>query len=202
MENEINITQHQPVVKNGISYTVKVVSPSETVTSLQVVCFVDFTKNQHYEGGTYAVNQHFNGAIQDVRQSGIFKGNELETLLITPVLKQIPAQRLLLVGLGDPDTLNLDLFNRVGYSVVLEALKLGVSNLCFAPSIKDAGLSGFAASDVSKALAQGMDSAVEVFTILHQKNLAPDILLNEVLLLAGQPQADNAYRGLQEAFKA
>lgn len=51
MENEINLTQHQPVVKNGISYTVKVVSPSETVTPLQVVCFVDFTKNQHYEGG-------------------------------------------------------------------------------------------------------------------------------------------------------
>lgn len=106
----------------------------------------------------------------------------------------------MLVGLGDPDTLNLDLFNRVGYSVVLEALKLGVSNLCFAPSIKDAGLSGFAASDVSKALAQGMDRAVEVVTILHQKNLAPYILLKEVLLLAGQPQADNAYRGLQEAF--
>ena len=200
MESEINTTHHQLVVKNGINYAVKVVSPSETVTSLQVVCFFDFTKNQHYEGGTYAVNQHFNGAIHEVRQSGIFKGNELETLLITPVLKQIPAHKLLLMGLGDPDTLNLDLFNRVGYSVVLEAVKLGVSNLCFAPSIKDAGLSGFAASDVSKALVQGMNSAVEAITILHQKNLAPDILLKEVLLLAGQPQADNAYRGLQEAF--
>ena len=201
MENEINTTHHQPVVKNRISYTVKAVSPSETVTSLQVVCFVDFAKNQYYEGGTYAVNQHFNGAIHEVRQSGIFKGNELETLLITPVLKQIPAQKLLLIGLGNPDTLNLDLFNRVGYSVVLEAVKLGVSNLCFAPSIKDAGLSGFAASDVSKALAQGMNRVVEAITILHQKNLAPDVLLKEVFLLAGQPQADNAYRGLQEAFK-
>ena len=44
------------MVKKGVSYVVKILSPSETVTSLKVVCFVDFDKNQHYEGGTYAVN--------------------------------------------------------------------------------------------------------------------------------------------------
>jgi len=104
------------------------------------------------------------------------------------------------MGLGDPDKLSIDLFNRVGYNVVLEALKLGVSDLCFAPSIKDAGLSGFAAADVSKALALGMNAALEATGILHQKNLAPEISLREIYLLAGQPQGENAYKGLEEAF--
>lgn len=200
MQNIINISPNQSVVKNGVSYAVKIMSPSETVTSLQVVCFFDFTKNQHYEGGTYAVNEHFQGAIDDVRKSGTFHGNEMQTLLLTPALKQIPAQKLLLIGLGDPDKLSLDLFNRVGYCVVLEAVKLGVPDLCFAPSIKDAGLSGFAAADISKALALGMNTALEDTDVLFQKKLAPEILLKAIFLLAGQPQADNAYEGLKEAF--
>lgn len=87
------------------------------------------------------------------------------------------------MGLGDPDKLSLDLFNRVGYNVVLEALKLGVSDLCFAPSIKDAGLSVFAATDVSKALALGMNAALEATAILYQKNLAPEILLKRYICL-------------------
>ncbi|MDQ0595034.1 hypothetical protein QFZ37_003403 [Chryseobacterium ginsenosidimutans] len=200
MQKITNLCPDQSVVKNGVSYAIKVVSPSESVTSLQVVCFVDFTKNQHYEGGTYAVNEHFQGAIDEVRKSGIFRGNEMQTLLLTPMLKQIPAQKLLLIGLGEPDKLSLDLFNRVGYCVVLEAVKLGVPDLCFAPSIKDAGLSGFAAADVSKALALGMNTALETASILFQKNLAPEILLKEIFLLAGQTQADNAYKGLKEAL--
>lgn len=57
------MSANQSIVKNGVSYGVKILSPSETATSLQVVCFVDFDKNQHYEGGTYAVNEHFQGAI-------------------------------------------------------------------------------------------------------------------------------------------
>ena len=194
------MSANQSIVKNGVSYGVKILSPSETVTSLQVVCFVDFDKNQHYEGGTYAVDEHFQGAIDEIRKSGIFRGIEMQTLMLTPMLKQIPAQKLLLIGLGDPDKLSLDLFTQVGYNVVLEALKLGVSDLCFAPSIKDAGLSGFAAADVSKALALGMNAALEATAILHQKNLAPEILLKEIYLLAGQPQGENAYQGLEEAF--
>lgn len=194
------MSANQSIVKNGVSYGVKILSPSETVTSLQVVCFVDFNKNQHYEGGTYAVNEHFQGTIDEVRKSGVFRGIEMQTLLLTPMLKQIPAQKLLLMGLGDPAKLSLDLFNRVGYNVVLEALKLGVSDLCFAPSIKDAGLSGFAAADVSKALALGMNAALEATAILYQKNLAPEISLKEIYLLAGQPQGENAYQGLEEAF--
>jgi len=104
------------------------------------------------------------------------------------------------MGLGDPDKLSIDLFNRVGYNVVLEALKLGVSDLCFAASIKDAGLSGFAAADVSKALALGINAALEATGILHQKNLPPETSPKEIYLLASQPQGENAYQGLEEAF--
>jgi hypothetical protein len=81
-QEQERITTH--IHKDGVNYNTLVKSPSENTTSLQIVCFFDIDLNEHYEGGTYAVNEHFKGAIHDIRKSGIFKGRALETLLITP----------------------------------------------------------------------------------------------------------------------
>lgn len=186
--------------KNGINFSVLVQSPSATGTPLQIVCFFDSNKNQHYEGGTDAVNAHFSGAIAELRSNGTFSGRELETLLITPTQQQIPADQLLLIGLGNPDEVSLKLFEKVGYLIVLEAAKLNVTAFCFAPSLKDAGVSGLAADDVSAALAKGMQHALDTTAILSSKGLMRISVLKKITLLAGAPQAENAFKGLQRFF--
>jgi hypothetical protein len=194
--------QYTPIHKDGVNYNTLVKSPSETTTSLQIVCFFNIDLNEHYEGGTYAVNEHFKGAIHDIRKSGIFKGRALETLLITPVSKQIPSEKLLLIGLGDPGELDLDLMEIAGYTAVMEAVKAWVKDFCFAPSLKDAGIiMSFKKTDLSQTLANGMHRAFTAATALAQKSMLAPVLLNEIYLLAGQAQADNSYQGLKRAFE-
>lgn len=194
--------QYTPIHKDGVNYNTLVKSPSETTTSLQIVCFFNIDLNEHYEGGTYAINEHFKGAIHDIRKSGIFKGRALETLLITPASKQIPAEKLLLIGLGDPRALDLDLMEIAGYTAVMEAVKTGVKDFCFAPSLKDAGMiMSFKKTDLSQTLANGMHRAFTAATALAQKNMLAPVLLKEIYLLAGQAQADNSYQGLKRAFE-
>lgn len=190
-----------PLTDQNINYNILIESPSQTKTPLQMVCFFDFDKNQHYQGGTEAVNQHFNGEIDNLRRKGIFRGNFPETLLITPKQSQIPAQKLLLIGLGDPSRLSFELLEQVGYNAVFEALKLRVDSFCFAPSLKDAGLSLPEDLDISTALTHGMSRAVATARLLAEKNLGDEPTLREIFMLASEAQAAHAYKGLSKAFE-
>jgi hypothetical protein len=194
--------QYTPIHKNGVNYNTLVKSPSETTTSLQIMCFFDINLNDIYEGGTYAVNEHFKGAIHDTRKSGIFKGRALETLLIGPVSKQIPAEILLLIWLGDPGALDLNLMEIAGYTAVMEAVKAGVKDVCFAPSLKDAGITmSFKKKNLSQTLANGMHRAFTAAISLAKRNMLTPVVLKDIYLLAGQAHAENSYQGLKKAFE-
>ncbi|MFC0513081.1 M17 family peptidase N-terminal domain-containing protein [Mucilaginibacter angelicae] len=196
-----NENNSKPLVKNGVRFNTAIISPSETMTSLQIVCFFDYQKNRHYEGGTYAVNEHFGGEIDLLRRSGFFRGAVLETLLITPLLKQIPADRFLLLGLGDPEELNADRIELIGYTAVMEAIKLQVKDFCFAPSLKDAGVVlSSEKTGISEMLVKGMLRAITASAALLQNNLLKPMVLTDITLLAGQAQGAGAYKGLQRAF--
>lgn len=187
MTTEENTNGNIPLTDYSIKFNTVILSPSATITSLQVICFFDFQKNQHYSGGTAAVNEHFGGEIHEIRKSGIFKGLPLETLLLTPILKQIPASQLLMVGMGDPEKLSLDLLEAVAYTVTTEAIKLGVTEFCFAPSLKDAGLTlSFGKTDVATALQKGMTRAANTASELFKKNLMKPVVLTDINLLRGK----------------
>ena len=177
-------------------------SPSATDTELQVVCFFDQTLNQVYGGGTELVDAGFKGAIRELRSEDIFRGERLETLLLQPQTHQIPARRLLMIGLGDPAQLTLDTLQAVGRIAVREAIKLNVWSFSFAPSLKDAGLSMFEASEVSVALAQGMVRAIAQAETLHARGLDASFLLEEIVFLAGPAHLENSLKGLRAVFAA
>lgn len=176
------------------------VSPADTATDLQVVCFFDQSKNQNYSGGTEAVDRSLNGAIKDLRANDYFRGARLETLLLTPMANQIPAQKLLLLGLGDPETFSSEVLESVGRLVIQEAIKLNVANVAFAPSLKDAEFSSKATSDVSTLVAQGMMHAISSMQILAEKKLVSAFALKEVIFLAGLQHLENSQLGLKKAL--
>lgn len=97
--------------------------------------------------------------------------------VLTPHATQLPARRLLLVGLGDPARLSLEALGGVGRVAVREAIKLEEPSFCFAPSLKDAGFGGFPAADVSTALALGMVSAIATAQALAERGLTPPLRL-------------------------
>lgn len=189
-------------IHNNIKFQVIPVSPSSTETPLQIVCFFDQTKNQTYAGGTELVNDHFNGAIKEMRANDCFRGDLFETLLLTPAEGQIPAKKLLLIGLGDPEKLSLDTITSVGRIAVQEAVKLNVESFSFAPSIKDAGLTTFPAGDVSIALAYGLIKGIDSSIKLKEAKLIPQFNLKEIVLLAGAQHVGASQAGLKTALES
>ncbi|RYZ95142.1 MAG: hypothetical protein EOP11_25400, partial [Proteobacteria bacterium] len=169
----------------GVKFQAVPVSPSETSTPLQMVCFLDSRLNQHYAGGTEAVDQHLSGGIKALRAADHFRGDFLETLLLEPRDGQIKAAKLLLLGLGDPEQLTLTRLESLGHLAVMEAIKLGVPSFSFAPSLKDAGLSSFSAAEVAEVLSRGMVRALKSAHALAEKKLLPNFALEEIIFLAG-----------------
>src|SRR6185503_8883507 len=191
--------EKQPFHSYGnVKFQVIPVSPSDTSTSLQIVCFFDQSKNQEYGGGTEAVNGHFDGAIKTLRAEDHFHGDFLETLLLTPK-GQIPAKKLLMIGLGDPDRFGVQNMEAVGRVAMNEAIKLDVSEFCFAPSIRDAGVTSIPAGDVTVALSRGMFSALKSAEVLFERGLIPPIRLAEAVFLAGPQHLENSQAGLKKA---
>ena len=184
-----------------IHFQTLLMSPSSTTTALQIVCFFDKTKNQHYAGGTEAVDEYFQGAIKTLRAEDHFRGERFETLLITPQHSEIPAKRLLLIGLGDPATLSSAVLTTIGHIAVNEALKLGVSDFCFAPSLKDAGVECLHASEVSFSLVNGMKKAIASAKTLSERGLNPKPLLKEISLLAGEQSLESAQAGMRKSLE-
>jgi hypothetical protein len=86
------------------------------------------------------LDQGLHGVITDIRKAGRFKGNALETLLITPPPGTIAARQLLLIGLGSRQRFTPDLMVVGGRVAMREALRLGVTQFAFASDLKDAGI--------------------------------------------------------------
>jgi hypothetical protein len=201
-QNEIERDRQPYHLYKNIRIQAIPVSPSETKTPLQIVCFFDQSKNQSYAGGTEAIDDHFQGAIKRLRADDLFHGERFETLLLTPSDGEIQANRLLLLGLGNPDTLLLESLEALGRVIIQEAIKLDVKGFCFAPSLKDAGFSALPAGDVSLALIKGMIRAIDSAQSLQERKLIPAIKLEEIVFLAGLAHVESSQAGLQKALGA
>jgi Cytosol aminopeptidase family, N-terminal domain len=179
-------------------FKVLAVSPSKTTTPLQFVCFFDQTKNQNYAGGTELVDLALEGRIRRLRADDCFRGHRFETLLISP--KTLGAERLMLVGLGDPSTFALHDLETLGELLVKEAAKLNVESFAYAPSLKDADFLSFATDDVSSAVVRGMHKGLRALHALAQAGLVAPLALREIQFLAGAAHLEAASAGLQRAL--
>lgn len=72
------------------------------------------------------LDERLGGRIADVRRRGDFRGKQGETLLLYPAPGALAAERLLLVGLGRRDELDLERLRRAAATAVKEAARLRV----------------------------------------------------------------------------
>jgi hypothetical protein len=126
-----------------------------------------------------------NGLITDLRKSGKFAGHSLETLLITPPKGSIPAQKLLLIGLGNRNEFTPEIMTNVGRVGMREALRLGVSSYSHASDLKDGGINS-PTGTVAANVVKGALEAYETEEYLVNKKLTTHKPLIKVTLLAGQ----------------
>lgn len=112
---------------DGVNIEAKVQSPSGQQTPLQIVCLFEYTEGDIFNppalpkelNGMVHVDEALYGLITALRKSGKFSGYRYETLLIDPPANTIPANKLLLVGLGnrnnfEPAVMETEVFRQPG----------------------------------------------------------------------------------------
>jgi hypothetical protein len=186
---------------NGVTIKVRMQGPLDMDTPLQVVCFFKHKASGDTLLETAAdLDKKLGGAISALRNRGEFAGDELETLLLTPPKGTITPRLLLLVGLGEEDTLSLATLERVGRVVVREAARLGVQRVAFAPFLRDQGNSKFAVGDVEQAVTRGMLLAYDTEKRLQKEGLARAFTLEEWVAEAGPTFFDDTVPGAQKGI--
>ncbi len=108
---------------------------------------------KHPAEATGAIDRALGGAISDVIAAGDLRGKLGETVVLYP-RGEIPAKRVIVVGLGSADEFSLDGVREAAAAAVLQARKLGVSSL--ATIVHGAGIGGMKPADAAQALVEGI----------------------------------------------
>jgi len=178
---------------DGITIATTVQSPSNQQTPLQVICVFEYTEGDIFNSppalprnlnGLVHIDDALKGMLTELRKSGRFEGHALETILITPPAGSMPAEKLLIIGLGDRKAFNPELMTSVGRVEMREALRLGVSSYSHASDLKDAGIdspTGAVAVNVIK----GAVNAYETERFLKDRSLSSSQPIAKITLLAG-----------------
>jgi hypothetical protein len=181
---------------------VKAQAPYDAETPLQVVCYFKHKESGDKTlGAAVELDEKLGGVIASLRNRGEFVGDELETLLLTPPKGTIKPKLLLLIGLGDAESLSLDRMERVGRVAVREAAKLGTTRVAFAPLIRDQGNPRFEAGDVANAVVRSMLLAYDTEKRLQKEGMAKAFTLEEWVLEAGPRYFADTVAGVQKAVK-
>lgn len=178
---------------DGIAIEGKVQSPAGQATPLQIVCIFEYEEGDLTSpsalpaaiNGLLHVDEALKGLITDLRKSGKFLGHRLETMLITPPKGSMPAQKLLLIGLGNRKDFTPDVMTDIGRVGMREALRLGVTSYSHASDLKDGGIDS-PTGTVAVNVVKGALDAYETEQYLIRKKVTGHKPLTKLTLLAGQ----------------
>lgn len=103
-------------------------------------------------GATGAVDQALGGAISELIAAGDVRGKSGETVVLYP-RGAIPARRVIVVGLGQPDKLDLEAVREAAGTAIKQAQKVGAATV--ATVIHGGGAGGLDLAGVAQAVVEG-----------------------------------------------
>jgi len=188
---------------NNLRIKVRMEGPYTADVPLQIVCYFKYTPEgaKRMTGAPVELDKELGGVIASLRERGEFAGEELETLYITPPKNSIKARGLLLVGLGNEESLSLKVLERVGRTSLRAASAAGVKRAAFAPLIRDQGNTKLSAGDVAFAIIRAMLIAHDTEVRLEKEGLAKPIILEEWIVEAGPAYFDETTAAVDRAIQ-
>ncbi len=117
-------------------------------------------------GATGAVDQALDGAISDLIAGGDFTGKANDVAVLYP-RGSITARRVLVVGLGKADKLNVEVVRRAAASAIKRARDLNARHV--ATIVHGAGIGGLAVGQAAQATAEGSLLALYRFEASKRK---------------------------------
>jgi hypothetical protein len=187
-------------VKEGLEVNVSVESPAEMDTRLQVLYFFEYREGEKHSASHYELDRKLHGVIQELRQSGKFAARPLETLVLAPLPYSIRPRQLLLIGLGKPEELSLDLIKSAGRVGMREAMRLGVRQYAQMFDWCDDKDSTLGIGAVTRNLMEGALSAYAVEKELQSRGLADEQPLTRITLLAALATYEETVQAVKNAI--
>jgi len=194
----------ETAVQAPLKVTVKVrmEGPYDADTPLQIVCYFKHKPaGDKTLGAAVVLDKRLAGVIAALRNRSEFVGDELETFLLAPPPNTIKPKLLLLIGLGDEESLSADRMEKVGRTALRAAAMLGVGRIAFAPLIRDQGNSKLSAGDVAGSVLHGAILAYDTERRLAKQGLAKEFVLEEWAQEAGPQYFDETVTAVRNAVK-
>ncbi len=195
-------------VAGGVDIELLVQSPAAQATPLQIVCAFEYTEGDITTSppalpkelnGMLHVDEALHGLITELRKSNKFGGNLLETLLIIPPANTIPAEKLLIIGLGNRNDFKPEMMKLVGLTGMREALRLGVSSYSHASDLKDAGFDS-PSGEVGGYVVSGAVEAYQTQMYLYKQHASSPLTVKKVTLLSGPAFFEDAKTGIKKVI--
>jgi hypothetical protein len=187
-------------VKEGLEISVSVESPAEMDTRLQVLYFFEYREGEKHSASHDELDRKLHGVIQELRQSGKFAARPLETLVLAPLPYSIRPRQLLLIGLGKPEELSLDLLQSAGRVAMREALRLGVRQYAQMFDWCDDANSTLTVGEIARNLIEGALSAYAVEKELQSRGLADEQPMTRITLLTASATYKETVQGVKNAI--
>jgi hypothetical protein len=177
-------------------------SPAETQTDLQVICLFRSSPVNTLHGSLAETNEKLNRLLERIRKPELFRGDLGETLLIAPPKGSLSARRLLIIGLGDPQTFSPQRMQLAGEILYIEASRLGVAHPYFAPTILDGGVTQFTTGQVAEQVVSGFLRGAATDKALRDAKASAGQPVTKLTYLAGAANAANTREGIERAIAA
>jgi leucyl aminopeptidase len=185
----------------GVQLSIKMIGPYTQDTDLQIIClFKHKNSGDTYQGAAKASDEHLNGLLSALRNRGEFVGELGETILFTPPRDSIPAERFMVIGLGDESDLSLDTLKEVGRIAAREAVRLRATRVAWAPVIRDEGNSTIEVGLGDRTFAEQFLLAYDTEKRLQVQRLEPKFVIKSLVIEAGPAYFDSAVRQVGEGI--
>lgn len=186
---------------DGVVFDVVAWGPAQAAVDFSVACMFEHEAGgAPMAGGLLALDQALGGHLAHLRAVGAFRAQPVETLLVTSPPAGVAARAVLVIGLGDPATLDGDRLRRATRVAMREAIRYGATSMAFAPSVLDAGHADNAGLNMQEVMLDGMLGALRAEHLLATLGLAATPALRQCSFDVGAPRIPAAGRGFAAAF--
>jgi len=191
---------------DGVVFDVVAWGPAQAEVDLSVACMFehemghDGMAGARMTGGLLALDHALGGQLARLRTVGAFRAQPMETLLVTMPPPGVAARAVLVIGLGDPATLDGDMLRRATRVAMREAIRFGAVSMAFAPSVLDGGHTDNAALDMQEVMLDGMVGALRAEHLLASAGLAGVPALRHCSFDVGAARVQGAAEGFRVAF--
>lgn len=185
---------------DGVEFDVVAWGPAHADVDLSVACMFEHELGAGMTGGLLALDEALGGQLVRLRAAGAFRAQPMETLLVTTPPPAVAARAVLVVGMGDPATLDGDMLRRACRVALREAVRFGAVSMAFAPSVLDAGHTDNAALAMQDVMLDGVLGALRAERMLAEAGLAHAPALLHCTFDVGPPRLQAAGRAFTAAF--